>query len=578
MILNSITRSRRFSLLLAGIAAVLTIANGCKSAPENPADAIYFGGPIVTVNDAQPTAEAVAVKDGKILMVGSFSDLEKFHKGAATQMIDLGGKTLVPGFLDPHSHYFSSLTVANQVNVYAPPAGPGKDIPSIVAELKKFRDEHKIPPGVLIQAYGYDENTMPNGVGLSRDDLDKDFPDNPVLVGHVSMHGAVLNSAAMKKYGFSAATKTPAGGIILRKPGTNEPAGLVMETAFLPVFAQLPGPTADEEVAWSRAGQMLYAANGITTAHEGATHAPELALMQRAAAGGATIIDVIAYPFVTDFDKVIEKNPPATWGKYVNRLKIGGAKITLDGSPQGKTAYFTTPYLTGGPGGEKNWRGEPGFPEEYVKAFVKKVYDLGLPLNAHANGDAAIDMLLRAHEYAAAGDLSRDRHVTVIHSQFVRADQLDKYVAYKFTPSFYTEHTFYFGDTHIKNRGKEQAFFESPMRAAIDKGLRPTNHTDFVVAPLDQLFVMWTAVNRISRGGVVIGPDQRITALEALKAITINAAYQYSEQSSKGSIEPGKLADLAILSGNPLTSPPDAIKEIKVVETIKEGKSIYKRP
>ena len=129
---------------------------------------------------------------------------------------------------------------------------------------------------------------------------------------------------------------------------------------------------------------------------------------------------------------------------------------------------------------------------------------------------------------------------------------------------------------HVLNRGKEQAFFESPMRAAIDKGLRPTNHTDFVVAPLDQMFVIWTAVNRISAGGVVIGPDQRVTPMEALKAITINSAYQCGEQSSKGSIEPGKLADLVILSGNPLTVPVGAIKDIKVVETLKEGKSIYK--
>ncbi|MCX5738352.1 MAG: amidohydrolase, partial [Proteobacteria bacterium] len=406
--------------------------------------------------------------------------------------------------------------------------------------------------------------------------LDADFPDNPLMVGHVSMHGAVLNSAALKQYGISAETKTPPGGIILRKPGTNEPAGLVMETAYLPIFASLPKPNAEQEVVWSRAGQMLYAASGITTAQEGATHAPELALMQRAAAGGASVIDVIAYPFVTDFEVVLERNPPATWGKYVNRVKIGGAKITLDGSPQGKTAYFTTPYLTGGPGGEKNWRGEPGFPEDEVKAFFKKVYDLGLPLNVHANGDAAIDMLLRAHEYAAAGDLAKQRHVTVIHSQFVRPDQLDRYLAYSITPSFYTEHTYYFGDTHVLNRGREQASFISPMRAAIDKGLRPTNHTDFVVAPLDQMFVIWTAVNRISRGGVIIGPDQRVTPMEALKAITINAAYQYAEEGSKGSLEPGKLADLVILDRNPLAVDPMTIKDIQVVETIKEGRTIYK--
>ena len=562
----------------AAALAFVAFAVGCAPSgplPEKTADAIYSGGDIVTVNDAQPSAEAVAVKDGKILAVGTRAEVEKAHKGAVTKAVDLAGKTLLPAFIDPHSHYFSAISVANQVNIFAPPAGPAKDIPAIVAELKKFRDEKKIAKGVLIQAYGYDENTMPNGVGLTRDALDADFPDNPVLVGHVSMHGAVLNSAAMKLYGISAATKTPPGGVILRKKGSNEPSGLLMETAFLPIFSKLPKPTPEQEIAWSRAGQMLYAAAGITTAHEGATHTTDLELMQRAAAAGANVIDVIAFPFVTDFDAVLAKNPVETWGKYVNRVKLGGAKITLDGSIQGKTAFFTTPYLTGGPGGEKNWRGEPGFPEDYVKAFVKKVYDLGLPLNIHANADAAIDMALRAHEFAAAGDLTKDRHVTIIHSQMVRPDQLDKYVTYKMTPSFFTEHTYYFADTHILNRGKEQAFFESPMRAAIDKGLRPTNHTDFVVTPLDQMFLLWTAVNRVSRNGVVIGADQRVTPLEALKAVTINAAIQYSEEKTKGSIEPGKLADLVVLDKNPLTVAPDAIKDIKVLETIKEGKTIY---
>ena len=184
-------------------------------------------------------------------------------------------------------------------------------------------------------------------------------------------------------------------------------------------------------------------------------------------------------------------------------------------------------------------------------------------------------MLVRAHESAAAGSLDKDRRTTIIHSQFARPDQLDKYVAFKMIPSMFTEHTFYFGDTHVRQRGKEQAHFLSPMRAAIDKGLKPTNHTDFNVSPIDQMVVVWTAVNRVSRGGEVIGPDQRITPLEALKAITINVAYQYFEEKTKGSIEAGKLADLVILDKNPLKVDPMAIKDIKVVETIKNGKTIY---
>ncbi|WP_373138131.1 amidohydrolase [Mycobacterium marinum] len=542
------------------------------------ADAIYTNGDIVTVDDEQPTAEAVAVKDGRIVAVGAHDDVVREHLGPHTRRVDLAGNTLLPGFIDPHSHYINALTVANQVNVFAPPAGPAADVEAIVAELEKFRDARNIADGEIIMAYGYDETVMPDGRTLHREDLDAVFPNNPVLVGHVSLHGAVLNSAAMQKFGISADTETPPGGVIVRKEGSTEPDGLIMETAFLPIFASLPKPTPEQEVQWSIAGQLLYAAVGITTAHEGLTHAADVALLRRAAAGGADLIDVIAYPFILELDEVLPDNPADTFGTYHNRLKLGGVKITLDGSPQGRTAFFTTPYLADGPGGEKNWSGELPFSQETVNGWFKRVYDLGLPLNIHANGDGAIDVLLAAHEYAAADDPTKDRHTTVIHSQFVRRDQLAKYVEYNLIPSLFTEHAFYFGDTHVRLRGKEQAHFLSPMRAAIDMGLRPTNHTDFNVTPLDQMFVLWTAVNRVSRGGEVIGEDQRVTALEALKAITINAAYQYSEEQSKGSITVGKLADLVIVDNNPLTVDPMKLKDIAVLETIKEGRTIYREP
>ena len=553
----------------AALIAVTFFFAGCAPPAERSADTIYVGGTIVTVNDKQPEAEALAIKDGHILAVGKRAEIERAHKGRQTRVVDLAGHALLPAFIDAHSHYFSSLSVANQVNVYAPPAGPGSDPASIVAELVKFRDQHKVSKGVLVQAYGYDENAMPDGVGLTRDDLDKEFPDNPVLVGHVSMHGAVLNSAA---------TKTPPGGVIVRRPATNHPAGLLMETAYLPIFGSLPKPGREQEVEWSRAGQMLYAQAGITTAHEGATHANELELMKRVAEADANIIDIIAYPFITELDTILERNPVAEWGRYHKRLKIGGVKITIDGSPQGRTAYFTTPYLRGGPGGEKNWRGELTFPESTVQKMVKRVYELGVPLNLHANGDAAIDVFLRAHELATGHNRGADHRVTLIHAQFARRDQLEKFRTYHITPSFYTLHTYYFAETHIANRGAEQAAFISPMRAAVALGLNPTNHTDFVVAPLDQMFMMWSAVNRISRSGDVIGPDQRLSPLDALKAMTINVAMQYDEQEQKGTLEPAKLADLVILDRSPLEGDAATIKDIRVLETIKEGKTIYKRP
>ncbi len=210
--------------------------------------------------------------------------------------------------------------------------------------------------------------------------------------------------------------------------------------------------------------------------------------------------------------------------------------------------------------------------------MVKKVYDMQMPLIVHCNGDAAMDMFLKAYELARNGDFSRPWNVTTIHTQFLRKDQIPKFVEYKVRPSFYTLHTYYFADAHIANRGNEQAMYISPMRDAIDAGLRPTNHTDFVVAPLDQMFMLWSAVNRISRAGEKVGADQCVSVYEGLKAMTQWAAEQYGEQEMKGTLEVGKLADLVILDQDPLKVHPMAIKDIKVIETIKEGSTVFPMP
>ena len=541
-------------------------------------DTIYHNGSILTMAENEPAyVEALAVKDGKIALAGSMDAALKM-KGDTTKVVDLGGKALLPGFLDAHSHYINSLLIANQCKLYAPPSGPGKDVPSIIAELKKYAAERGIPKGEMIIGYGYDDTVMPDGRLLNRDDLDKAFPDNPVRVDHVSMHGTLLNSAALKFYGYNAETKTPPGGVIVRKPGTEEPWGLIMETAYIPVMEKAEPMTAQQEIEWSRAGQMIYAEAGVTTAHEGVTHLPQFQKMKRVSDAGANIIDVVAYPFITDADKVLAEFPVTEWTKYKNRFKVGGVKITLDGSPQGRTAFFNTPYLTDGPAGEKDWKGEPTFPLDLANKMVKKVYDLDVPLILHCNGDACIDAFLTAYEFARAGDYSRPWNVTAIHTQFVRKDQIPKFVKYRIRPSFYTLHTFYFYEAHLKNRGEEQAAYISPMRDAIDAGLRPTNHTDFVVAPIDQMTMLWSAVNRISRAGAEVGPDQRVTPYEGLKAMTEWVAEQYDELDSKGTLETGKLADLVILDKDPLKVDPMTIKDIKVMETIKEGVTIYPAP
>jgi predicted amidohydrolase YtcJ len=557
--------------LLAAALCGLSLAASAQTA-----DTIYHGGSILTMAGREPAyVEALAVKDGKILAAGAKDTVLK-AKADATKVVDLGGKHLMPAFLDGHGHFINSLSVAGQANCYAAPFGPGNTKQGILESLRKIKAEKQIPDDVVLMGYGYDDSIFPADGKLTAADLDAAFPTQPVMVQHVSLHGAVLNSAAFKKYGITAATPTPPGGIIARKPGGDEPEGLLMETAFLPIFEKLPQPSPAAQMDALVAGQKLYAAAGVTTAHEGATHLKDLALLQRGAREGKLFLDVIAFPFITEFELVMQSNPPASFGRYAGRLKLGGIKVTIDGSPQGRTAHFTTPYLTGGPGGEKDWKGEPTFPVPMIRQFVKKVYDAGVPLIIHCNGDAAIDNFLAAHEAALGDRKAGDHRSGIIHCQFVRRDQLDKIAAWKIVPSFYTEHTYFFGTTHTKQRGREQAHFLSPLKSALDRGIVFANHTDFNVAPIDQLFVVWTAVNRVSREGDVIGPAERVSAYEALKAVTCNVAYWYREEATKGTLENGKLADLVILDRNPLTVEPKAIKDIKVVETIKEGETIYR--
>jgi predicted amidohydrolase YtcJ len=557
------------------LAIVAVLAAVGRAAPT-PAERIIRGGPIVTVNAAQPAAEAVAIAGGKIVAVGSDADILAL-KGPGTVVTDLAGKTLAPGFIDGHSHFWSLVDVQTQALCASPPAGPCRSVADVIASLKKVRERRQLGPGKFVMGFGYDPELLAEKRAPTRQELDAAFPENPVILVHVSGHGAMLNSRALAAYGITAATPTPAGGVIGREPGSQEPNGLLFETAFLPIFAKVPGPDDDAALELLKSGQELYLREGITTAQEGATMKHQLDLLRIAADRGLLKLDVVALPFITELDAVFAGGPPRNEPAYKNRLRIGGVKIVADGSPQGRTAFFTQPYRTAGPAGQQNWRGEPTFPQPVLNEMVKKVYDGGATLFVHCNGDAAIDALLEAHRAASGDDPTKPRGTVGVHSQFIRRDQLEKYAAWGITPSFFTLHCFYFGDTHVANRGPEQAAVISPMKSARSLGIRPTNHTDFNVSPLDQIFTIHTAVNRTTRSGGTLGPNERIGPLEALEAITIDGARMYGEEATKGSIEPGKLADLVVLSANPLTVPPATIKEIRVDETIKEGRTVWLR-
>ena len=559
----------------AVVAAVAVLALASATAAE-PAERIIRGGSIVTVDSARPAAEAIAIRGGTIVAVGSDADVMPL-KGPATQVTDLAGRTLVPGFIDGHSHFFTCGEVQVQALCASPPAGTCTNVADVIAKLKQVQERQKIGPGKFVLGFGYDPELLAEKRAPTKQELDAAFPDNPVILVHVSGHGAMLNSKALAFYDITAATPTPVGGVIGREAGSQEPDGLLFETAFLPIFAKVPGPNDDELLRLITTGQELYLREGITTAQEGATMKHQLDLLRILADRGLLKLDVISLPFITELDKVFADGAPRAEKSYTNRLRIGGVKIVMDGSPQGRTAAFTTPYLTDGPAGQKDWKGELTFPQPMLNEMVKKVYDGGAPLFVHCNGDAAIDALLEAHRFAAGDDPARPRGTVGVHSQFIRPDQLQKYAAWKITPSFFTLHCFYFGDTHVANRGQAQAESISPLKSARALGLRPSNHTDFNVSPLNQLFTMHTAVNRTTRSGRVLGANERVTPLEALEAITIDGARQYGEEATKGSIEVGKLADLVILSANPLTVDPATIQDIRVEETIKDGATVWRR-
>ncbi|MFM7519153.1 MAG: amidohydrolase [Planctomycetota bacterium] len=555
------------------LSAALAFAPVVASA--QPAEMIYHGGTIHTMNRAAPTAEAIAVAGGSIIGVGRRADVEALADGN-TRRVDLGGATLLPGFIDGHSHFWSALEVLTQAVLWSPPAGDCRSVADVIAKLRALKERRHLGPGKFVVGFGCDPELLAEKRMPSRAELEGAFPDNPVIVIHVSGHGAMLDGKALAHFKIGRDTPVPAGGVMPKDPATGEPTGLLFETAFLPVFAGMPAPPPDDLMALVPQAVELYAAAGITTAQEGATHADQLTLLREAARRGMLSIDVVSLAFITDLDAIFGAKPPRSEREYVGHLRLGGVKIVADGSPQAKTAYFTTPYLTGGPAGEKEWRGEPTFPPATLVDMVKRVYQGDAQLFVHCNGDAAIDLLLDAHR-AAAPDPAADRRTVAVHAQFARPDQLEKFKAFAISPSFYTEHCFYFGDTHVANRGAEQAAGISPLKSARALGLHCTNHTDFNVAPIDQLFTVWTAVNRVSRSGAVIGPDERVTPLAALEALTIDAARQYREDDRKGSLEPGKLADLVILSHDPCAVEPMAIRDIEVMETIKEGKTVWRR-
>jgi hypothetical protein len=540
---------------------------------------MYYGGDIITMEgDSAQYAEALVEKDGKILFVGAKDEAMK-AAGNDHTMIDLEGKTMLPGFIDGHSHLLTIADGMMQANLSPAPVGTVASIPDIVAALKALKTKQQFSDTSILIGWGYDQDFLTEKRHPTAAELDAAFPTNPVILIHTSGHMLVANTLAFKLAGVSAATKDPSGGAFIRKKGSNELEGLVQEMAMVSFMPLTKSVLSDEqEFKKINAAQEYYASCGVTTAAEHLVTPEKMPLLAKAAAANLLFIDLEAAPSF-QMAKELLGTGKITWGVFNNHLKYCGLKIATDGSPQGKTAFLTKPYLTPVPGCSHDCKGFPNLTQEQINELMLGCYSNKVQLYSHCNGDASIDMMISGHEYAMRklNDSTSDRRTVIIHSQIMRPDQLATYKKYKMLPSFFTNHTFYWGDVHIANLGMERASFLSPMKSAMAMDIIATNHTDASVTPMDQLFLLWTSVNRLSRNNVVVGEAQRIDAYRGLKALTINGAYQYFEENTKGSLKVGKLADLVILDKNPLKVNAMTIKDIKVMETIKEGKSIYKK-
>jgi len=531
---------------------------------------VYLNGDVVTMNTQQPEAEAVAVRNGKILAVGR-ADPVLSAAGNNAHIIDLKGRTLLPGFIDAHGHFGMSAMYMAFENIAAPPVGPVNNM----ADIQKILNDKKAttPASEWILGRGYDEAYLAEGRHPNRADLDQVSTEHPIALVHVSAHFITCNSKCLELAGINASTQAPAGGVIRRIAGSNEPNGVLEEKALSKLLPFLPHDS-EQYLGLIEQAQDHYASFGVTTVQDGASMASDLQLFEQAAQRGLLKLDLIAYPHYSVMALLDEQYIPSQ--QYKNHWRVGGVKLGLDGSPQGKTAYLTKPYHQAPDNQNDDYQGYPTMPQAEVNTHIDHFYAQGWQTLVHANGDAASQQMIEAVALAQQKHGQGDRRTVMIHAQTVREDQLDQMKALQIIPSYFASHTYFWGDWHRDSvLGPQRAKRISPLKSSVDRHMPYTLHNDAPVVPPDMLRLVWSAVNRVTRSAQILGHEQRVSVLDALRGVTLHAAYQNFEEQIKGSIEEGKLADLVVLSANPLRVNPMTIKDIQVLETIKAGESIY---
>lgn len=559
-------RALPFGLVLLAVA-------GSGSAQEI-ADTIYTGGPILTIDDDAPRAEAVAVKDGRILAVGIRADVMP-HRGEQTELFELGGRAMLPGFVDSHGHVVLGGLQGLSANLLAPPDGNVTDIPRLVETLKAWAaaNADTVAEINLVVGFGYDQSQLGEKRHPTRDELDQVSTEVPIVIVHQSGHFGVVNSKALEFVGFTAETPAPDGGII-RRDANGQPDGVLEENAFFAALAALVSDLGQDAFkTFAREGAALWTSFGYTTAQEGRA-TPEVSEIARSAASeGMFPIDVVVYPDVLVDRDYIAANVSRA---YENHLRIGGAKLTIDGSPQGFTALRDRPYYD--PVGDypPGYAGYAAATMDQVIDAVNWAFENGVQILTHANGEGASDRLIAAIGAATDKYGRADRRPVLIHGQLLREDQVDALKSLGIFPSLFPMHTFYWGDWHRDHTvGPVRGDDISPTGWVTTRGMMFGTHHDAPVAFPDSMRVLHATVTRRTRSGDILGPDQRVDVMTALKAMTIWPAWQHFEEDRKGSIEVGKLADFVILSGDPTALDPETLDQLRVMATIKEDAVVY---
>lgn len=574
-----------FVLLILGFMCVACTPenNGAdKESGQNTHTNIYFGGDILTMETDQPVyKEALVEQQGKIVFVGDKATaLSQFgqSKSGIAKLIDLQGKTLIPGFVDAHSHVHAVGFQASSANILPSPDGEADSVDAMVQLLIEYAEDPSnqklIQTSGWIIGFGYDDAQLDRYP--TAEDLDRVSKDIPVIIVHTSGHLSVVNNKGLQVSGITKESIDPMGGVIRRKEGTQQPNGVLEEVAHFQVLFPLMG-VLDEEIQDQMLikGQEAYAAFGYTTVQEGRATGDALEAMIRAANKDELLLDVVAYADIEGNSQYLSSEFASD--QYQNKFRVAGAKLNLDGSPQGKTAWLTHPYHIAPEGLEADYKGYPSFADERAADFVAKAFANDWQILVHANGDAAIDQFIKSVDLATKKYGNVDRRPVLIHGQTLRKDQIQQLVDLKIFPSLFPMHTFYWGDWHEESvLGQPRASFISPTKSVLDAGLMFSSHHDAPVASLNSFRVIDATVNRTTRSGKVLGPDERVSAYVALKAMTEWSAYQHFEEGQKGTLTVGKVADLVVLDQNPLKVDKKHLVDIKVAQTIKAGKTVYK--